>query len=181
MIQLKSSTKVKIVLQFIFSSGKITKFTVGELNYSIENKEIFKKIKEDILQKLIHQMHTDKGILTICNLNKTDNLQIITKNLNQINLYMSDSQINIDNTYIKQSYSIIFNSGKVTKFTKYFKDSKDFSLKVLFEQELQLLVESLKNSTLFVLENEFRSDYLFILPDTIDCFSINLDGNDQDY
>ncbi len=164
-------SKLKIILAFIFQSGKITKFTVGEINY--DDKEQVKTFKEDLLKKVKQQINKNK-VISLVNTTKTDNIQVLTNNLNQINLYLSDSMnVNEENRKLKKFvYSIIFNSGKVTKFTKkYLRNEEDT---IDFDKEIESLVYSIYNKELFVLENEDKTDFLFIIPETIDSFSVNL-------
>ncbi len=163
---------LKIILAFIFQSGKITKFTIGEINNN--DKDSVNLFKEDLLKKIKQQINKNK-VISLVNTTKTDNIQVLTNNLNQINLYLSDSQnvIEENKKYDRIVYSIIFNSGKVTKFTKHILEDEE-KYHIDFDYEIQGLLEQIEEKGLFVLENKDKTDFLFILPETIDSLSVNL-------
>lgn len=167
-------SSVNIVLAFIFSSGKITKFTCG--NIRVTELQHLIDIKKYLLDHLMNQLKKDSYVIPISNISKTDHIQIVTKNLNAINLYLQYDVNKYNTSNNKLVYSLIFNSGKVTKFTKKIfntqQECQDF--KINFNKEMEYLVSSIQKNEIYILENEDQSDFLFILPKSIDSFSINL-------
>lgn len=84
--------KSKVVIQFIFTSGKVTKFTYGEIeqkNFE-ELKRLFIKTKEDIAES----KKTGK-ILEIQNKENTGYLFVFPDQLSQFNIFLDDR--NYDN------------------------------------------------------------------------------------
>lgn len=170
---------VNIVLVFIFSSGKITKFTCGKIK--ITDSKQFQNIKQHLVSHLTEQMKKETYVIPIQNLYGNDFIQILSKNLNAINLYLQTYK---PIQYKKKlSYSIIFNSGKVTKFTKKFYKTEDEQKlnKIDFQKEIQILANCVKNNELFILENLDKTDYLFILPKNIDSFSVNIQDSNNGF
>ncbi len=79
--------KSKVVIQFIFTSGKVTKFTYGEIeqkNFD-ELKRIFIQTKEEIAES----KKTGK-ILEIQNKEKTGYLFVFPDQLSQFNIFLDD-------------------------------------------------------------------------------------------
>lgn len=79
--------KSKVVIQFIFASGKVTKFTYGEIeqkNFE-ELKRLFIKTKEDIAES----KKTGK-ILEIQNKDNTGYLFVFPDQLSQFNIFLDD-------------------------------------------------------------------------------------------
>lgn len=170
---------VNIVLAFIFSSGKITKFTCGKIK--ITDSKQFQKVKQHLVSHLIEQMKKETYVIPIQNLYGNDFIQVLSKNLNAINLYLQTYKPIQQKK--KLSYSIIFNSGKVTKFTKEFykTEEEQKANKIDFQKEIQILADCVQNNELYVLENSDKTDYLFILPKNIDSFSVNLQDSNSDF
>lgn len=83
--------KSKVVIQFIFTSGKVTKFTYGEIEQknSDELKRIFIKTKEEIAES----KRTGK-ILEIENKDKTGYLFVFPDQLSQFNIFLDDKKYN---------------------------------------------------------------------------------------
>lgn len=173
----KSENNLYVILAFIFTSGKITKFTIGEIQINDNSKLI--EIKKDFLKKLEKQLKGNK-LLTLKNQYGNEQIQVVTKNLNAINLY-------IDNNIQKQNkkeediankqdnsekicYGFIFQSGKVIKFTKFLENGN--KLDDLFNGEVDRLINCKENNDIFLVENNKQDDYLFIMSNFLDSVSI---------